>query len=102
MKEAGVTRFVEQRGFRSYCGLIDAIAIAYAIEPNLLETERLACRIATEGSLTRGQSVVDRRDHFRREDLPLINAAARIDAPRFIELLITHLGQPFRELCDAG
>ena len=89
----GVTDFVERRGFRSYCGLIDAIAVACAIDPDLLETERIGCRVATEGALTRGQSVVDRRDHFRRDDLPLIKAASIIASHAFLDLLVGRLSR---------
>jgi len=87
----GVTDFVERRGFRSYCGLIDAIAIAAVIDPQLLACDQLACRVVTDGELTRGQSVVDRREHFGRDDLPLILAARDLASEAFLDLLVTRL-----------
>jgi purine nucleosidase/pyrimidine-specific ribonucleoside hydrolase len=83
-----VTDFVERRGFRSYCGLIDSLAIAAAIDPSILTLETVAVAVETESSLSRGQTVVDRRDHFRRDDLPLINAASAFNPAAYFNLLL--------------
>jgi len=84
----GVVDFVEVRGFRSYCALIDALAVAAAVDSTILTTEKLRVGIETRGELTTGQTVVDRREHFAWTHLPLINVASAIDADRFLDLLI--------------
>lgn len=87
----GVTDFVERRGFGSYCGLIDSLAVAAAIDPSVIETEEVAVGIETASPLTLGQTVVDRRDHFRWKDLPVIRAAKAFDAEKFFAMLTASL-----------
>lgn len=87
----GVTAFVERRGFRSYCGLIDSLAVAAAIDPAVVTTETVRVAVETESSLTRGQTVVDRREHFQWTHLPRIEAGATVNAARFFELLVPAL-----------
>lgn len=85
---SGVCRFVEARGFGSYCGLIDSLAVAAALDRSLFATERLKVGIETKGEFTLGETVVDRREHFRWEHLPTIEAASDVDAARFFDLLL--------------
>ena len=87
----GVVGFVERRGFRSYCGLIDSLAVAAAIDPSVVLAETVAVAIETQSVLSLGQTVVDRRDHFRWAHLPQISAARDVDAARFFDLLIPSL-----------
>lgn len=87
----GVIAFVERRGFRSYCGLIDSLAVATALDPAVLVTERLHVAIETRSALTLGQTVVDRRENFRWTHLPTVAAAGDVDAARFFDLLIPSL-----------
>jgi purine nucleosidase/pyrimidine-specific ribonucleoside hydrolase len=84
----GVCAFVEARGFGAYCGLIDSLAVAAAIDPSLITKETLKVGVETRGELTLGETVVDRREHFRWEHLPSIDAASDIDAERFFDLLM--------------
>lgn len=84
----GVADFVESRGFGSYCGLIDSLAVAAAIDRSLLTIETLKVGIETKGELTLGETVVDRRQHFRWEHLPSIDVASDVDAERFFDLLL--------------
>ena len=86
---AGSVSFVEQRGFRSYCALIDALAVASLLDPAILRTERIRVGIETRGELTTGQTVVDRREHFQWTHLPLIEAAAGVDGERFLQCLMS-------------
>jgi purine nucleosidase/pyrimidine-specific ribonucleoside hydrolase len=44
--------------------------------------------IETQGELTVGQTVVDRREHFQWTHLPLVNVVSAIDSLRFFELLL--------------
>lgn len=86
-----VTAFVERRGFRSYCGLIDAIAVSCLVDPDILDFQEIGVLIETESKIALGQTVVDRRENFRWPDLPTIKAAARIDATSYLDLLVTRL-----------
>lgn len=87
----GVVDFVERRGFRSYCGLIDSLAVAAAIDPDVIVTEDVSVAIETQSGLSLGQTVVDRRDHFRWTHLPTIAAAREVNSARFFELLLASL-----------
>lgn len=84
----GVVDFVERRGFRSYCGLIDSLAVASLIDPDILGFEDIAVAVECDSRLSLGQTLVDRRENFRWSDLPVIGAAATVDAPRFLDLLV--------------
>jgi len=84
----GVVDFVESRGFRSYCALIDSLAVATVLDPTIATTEALHVGIETQGELTVGQTVVDRREHFRWTHLPLVKVVSAIDSVRFFELLL--------------
>lgn len=86
-----VACFVERRGFGSYCGLIDSLAVAAAVDRSLFTIETLRVGIETQGELTLGETVVERRKHFRRDDLPSIDAASDVDADRFFDLLLRAL-----------
>lgn len=85
----GVCRFVEDRGFGSYCGLIDALAVAAALDRALFSTQHLKVGIETKGELTLGETVVDRREHFRWNHLPTVEVASDVDSERFFDLLLT-------------
>ncbi|WP_368497029.1 nucleoside hydrolase [Herbiconiux sp. A18JL235] len=86
-----VVEFVERRGYQSYCSLIDSAAIASVIDPTLVTTETVHCDVATEGRLTRGMTVVDRRNHHRWTDLPQIEIAVGLDYARFLDLVTEEL-----------
>ena len=83
----GAADFVSRRGFGTYTALIDAAAIAYVLDPTLFTMQTLAVAVETVSPLSRGQVIVDRREHFRWTDLPLIDAAQDIDAQRYLNLL---------------
>lgn len=81
-------RFVEQRGFEAYCTVIDCMAVAYAINPALVETMKGRVGIETRSSLTLGMTVLDRRHHHVWEQLPLIEIGVKADYEQFLALLI--------------
>lgn len=88
-----VVDFVNGRGYQSYCSLIDSVAVAAAIDPTLIETVQLRCDVATEGRLTRGMTVVDRRAHHQWTDLPLITVVRDLDFDRFLDLVTGELAR---------
>ena len=82
-------KFVTERNFESYCVLIDSLAIAVAIDPTIIETQKIYVDIETKGELTLGQTVVDTRANFTWTHLPQILAACDADFSRFLDMLIT-------------
>src|SRR5437764_647089 len=68
----------------------DAVALAYAFRPDLLETRELNVEIETESELCRGRTVVDVWRRTGRE--PNAHVAVGIDADAFVELLVERLG----------
>jgi len=83
----GVLSFLEKRGFKAYCALIDSLAVAAVIDPNVIRTEKLRVGIETRGELTTGQTVVDRRENFAWKHLPIVEAAAQVEGKLFLRLL---------------
>jgi inosine-uridine nucleoside N-ribohydrolase len=67
----------------------DAVAVAHAIRPGLLELERLNVEIDCESSLCRGRTVVDVWRRTGRE--PNAQVAVGIDSEAFLELLLERL-----------
>jgi inosine-uridine nucleoside N-ribohydrolase len=68
----------------------DAVALAYAFRPDLLETRELNVEIDCESELCRGRTVVD---VWRRAGrAPNAHVAVDIDASAFVELLIERIG----------
>jgi inosine-uridine nucleoside N-ribohydrolase len=85
----GILAFVQNQSFRPYSALIDSRAVAAVIDPSLFVTQQVKVAVETISPVTRGQTIVDRREHFRWEHLPVITAAADVDAARFVDLLVT-------------
>jgi inosine-uridine nucleoside N-ribohydrolase len=68
----------------------DAVALACAFRPDLLETRELNVEIDCESELCRGRTVVD---VWRRTGrAPNAHVAVDIDAPAFVELLVERVG----------
>ena len=88
---AGILDYVLGRGFRSYNFFIDSCAVVAAAQPALIETVRLHCDVETQGELTRGMTVTDVRNHFRWQELPLIDAASDADFPRLRQFVLSNL-----------
>lgn len=81
-------RFVNGRGFGSYCTVIDCMAVAYAIDPTLVETISGRVGVETKDGLTLGMTVLDSRHHHVWEQLPLIEIGSKADCGRFLQLLL--------------
>ena len=86
-----VVDFVNGRGYQSYCSLIDSTAIAAVIDPAMVETDTVLCDIALGDQLTRGMTVVDRRNHHAWTELPQITIASALDYDRFLDLVTAEL-----------
>lgn len=84
-----MVRFVQGRGFESYCVLIDSMAVAAVIDPTLMGTTRARVGVETRGELTLGQTVADFRHHHGWAHLPEIEVASSADYARFLDLVMT-------------
>ncbi|CAM5651751.1 Nucleoside hydrolase OS=Streptomyces alboniger OX=132473 GN=CP975_33085 PE=4 SV=1 [Streptomyces alboniger] len=89
-----VVDYVKGRGYQSYCSLIDSVAVAALIDPTLIECVEVRCDVERRGELTRGMTVVERRAHHGREDLPVIRTVSALDFDRFLDLVTTVLSEP--------
>lgn len=81
--------FVRSRGYGSYCAVIDALAVAAIVSPDLIDYSPGRVGISTEDPLTRGMTVLDARQHHVWDDLPLIQVATQVDYKRFLEMIVT-------------
>jgi inosine-uridine nucleoside N-ribohydrolase len=86
-----MVRFVQARGFESYCVLIDSMAVAAVIDPSLIGTLPARVGVETKGELTLGQTVADFRHHHAWAQLPEIQVAANADYRRFLDLVLLRL-----------
>jgi len=83
--------FVKSRGFGSYTTFIDAAAIAYVLDPSLFTMQEIEVAVETQSPLSRGQVIVERRQHFRWTHLPTIQAATEMDFARYLDMLAVTL-----------
>jgi inosine-uridine nucleoside N-ribohydrolase len=67
----------------------DAVAVAYVIRPDLLETVLCGVVVDTGGELSRGRTNVDRWGRMGWE--PNAHVAVSMDAPAFLDLLVGRL-----------
>ena len=73
----------------------DPLAVGVALDPALVETVPLPVGVETEGRLTRGMTVADRRGPSPSRALrPNCRVALRVDATRFLTMLEEVLWQP--------
>jgi purine nucleosidase len=84
------------RAYRQQLGmegihLHDAVAIVAAMRPELFTIERMHVDVETEGMLTYGATVIDRRR--RPESQPNMDVAVDMDAPAVSECIIRGLTQ---------
>lgn len=72
----------------------DPIAVALAVAPELFKWDYYPVEVETEGRLTRGQTIVDRRPQLpveRRENKREIRVCHHIDGEKFMDLFIKRL-----------
>lgn len=81
-------RYVNGRGYASYCTVIDCMVVAYALDPTLVRTRLCRVGIETKDGLTLGMTVRDGRHHHVWEHLPLVQVGVTADDRRFLELVI--------------
>ncbi len=82
-------QFVRSRGFDSYCAVIDAMAVAYVINPNLISYKKVHVGVDTRDGLTLGMTVRDGRHHFVWNNLPYLDIAVDANYEEFLEMVIS-------------
>jgi len=87
----GVTSFVEKGGFGSYCGLIDSLAIATAINKEVINTTVVKVAVETQSVLSLGQTVVDHRENFAWSNINKLTVARTFDPDLFFDILLNGL-----------
>lgn len=81
-------RFVNSKGHAAYCTVIDCMAVAYVIDPSVVETMEAHVGVETKNGLTLGMTVIDRRHHHVWNQLPVIQIGSRADGKKFLEMLM--------------
>lgn len=85
--------FVRGRGYDAYCTVIDCMAVAAVIDPRIVSSVPGLVGIETQGELTRGMTVWDRRHHHEWSHLPTVDIATSADYSQFLNLLTATLLQ---------
>lgn len=88
-----VTDFVEGRGFAEYCGLIDSLAVAVALNPSLVQTKPYQIWVETKSPISLGQTIIDRRRKFNWSTKANAKVATAVDASGFVDLLVSTLAE---------
>jgi pyrimidine-specific ribonucleoside hydrolase len=87
---ADLVEFFKQYHLRTYgwdgAPIHDAVAVAEAIRPGIVTTERMNVEVELESELTRGRTVADRWHRTNRD--PNADVGVDIDADAFFELLL--------------
>jgi inosine-uridine nucleoside N-ribohydrolase len=79
---------LKRRGLRG-CPLHDPLTVGVAIDPSFVTAERVHADVETEGRLTTGMLVADRREGVRRAGREqAIQAAVDVDAERFVNFFL--------------
>lgn len=85
--------FAETRRGDAVCALHDPLAVGLAIDPTLARFDRFRCDVETDGKLTTGMLVADRRE--RPSGQENVRAAMGLDVRRFLDLFLDRvLGSP--------
>ncbi len=73
----------------------DPLAVGAVIDPSLVCTVPLAVQVETQGALTVGMTIADRRPLLPDLKGPAnVDVALAVDAPRFLELFLTRIRTP--------
>jgi purine nucleosidase len=82
--------YLEKFGF-PHPPIHDACAVAYCIDPSVVETKRLRVDVETKGELTYGMTLVDLYGVTGRE--PNVNVALKLDQEKFWDMIKRSLEQ---------
>ena len=80
--------FVRKRGYGAYCAVIDCLAVAYAIDKNLVETITGKVGIEKEGFYSYGATILERRAHHGWDNMAEIRIGKSVDYERFLKMIL--------------
>jgi purine nucleosidase/pyrimidine-specific ribonucleoside hydrolase len=80
--------FVTKRGYGAYCAVIDCLAVAFVVDPSLVETFLGKVAIELEGRFTLGNTVLEQRQHHGWENLPEIVIGKNVNYAKFLSMII--------------
>jgi purine nucleosidase len=72
--------FIEKREGRRFFTMHDPLAVAAALDPSLIETQRVAVDVETVGALTTGMTVADWRGVWKRKPAADVAVGVRAEA----------------------
>ena len=84
---ANAIHFVQGNGYGAYCTCIDCMAVAAAIDENLVKFQKALVSVITDDGPCLGMTVRDGRHHHIWNDLPTVDIAVDADYSRFLNLL---------------
>lgn len=89
---ADIITFSER--WEGFTGIIlhDPLTVGVVIDPKLVTTHPLSVQVETQGEITTGMTVADRRP-VRAERRPNVEVALEVDADRFLSLFMDRLCQ---------
>ena len=64
------------------------MAVAYAIDPSIVEIFEGHVSVETKDGLTLGMTVLDARHHFVWKQLPVVHIGRKADHAKFLHLLM--------------
>lgn len=80
-------QFVKGRGFKAYCTVIDCMAVAYFLKPEIFSVISAHVGVETKEGLTLGMTVRDGRHHFQWTQLPKIQIGSDVDYEAFLGMI---------------
>lgn len=68
----------------------DPLAVAAALVPEVVQTTSMPVRVETDGALTRGQVITDRRQHAETDKRHKVDVALDVDVAKAVSLIASH------------
>ena len=84
---ANAINFVKGNGYGAYCTCIDCMAVAYAIDENLVRFKKALVSVITDDGPCLGMTVRDGRHHHIWKNLPEVDIAVDADYRGFLNML---------------
>ena len=84
---ANAIHFVKGNGYGAYCPCIDCMAVAYAIDEDLVKFDKALVSVITDNGPCLGMTVRDGRHHHIWKNLPSVDIAVDADYRGFLNLL---------------
>lgn len=81
-------KFTRKRGYGAYTTVIDCLAPAFVIAPDLFKTFQGRVGIELSGKYSFGNTVLERRAHHAWTQLPQINIVNHVDYAQLLEMLL--------------